>query len=102
MVADCNLSELSAQVNDLDHEIGAEIRQVHHHGAHILGTSTTPDVVGDSGVGGASNSSISAIVKASAKDRAWWSELLTSLQDDTHFQASLQSCIDQGESAYRK
>ena len=32
----------------------------------------------------------------------WWNQLLLLLEQDVHFQASLQSCIDQGEAAYRK
>lgn len=38
----------------------------------------------------------------SKSNRAWWNELLTSLEGDVQFQASLQGCIEQGESAYRK
>lgn len=106
LVADYNLSDLSTQVSDLDVDIGVEINKVHHcstHGSTAVAAGSV-SCEGGGGVEGA-NGSHNGTKKAApiaATDRAWWNELLTSLHDDVHFQASLQSCIDQGESAYRK
>ncbi len=81
ILADCHVTELAAQVTDLEKDIFS----------HLSGSKIPPKTKIES-----------FSPKPKLAQRTWWNQLLMCLDGDLHFQAALQSCIDQGEAAYRK
>eukprot|EP01032_Pedospumella_encystans_P008056 gene8056-9603_t len=81
LLASAHLSEIKDQLQELEGEVCTL----------ITGTE-----------GRNSKTPITIVPSVPSAQRMWWNQLLLLLEQDMHFQASLQSCIDQGEAAYRK